>query len=336
MSLLIVILVLKTEPLRQLSLASQMVSHRVAPSVVHIHTISQSVIDPRDETIQFFGPHYERQGQGSGVIVDADGYILTNYHVVHRAAEIGVQLSDQRRVPAEVVGFDVLTDLAVIKVEADGLIAAEWGDSAEVEVGSLVWAVGSPFGLQQSVTSGILSAKDRAEKAGTVYQDFLQTDAAVNPGNSGGPLVDDRGRVIGINTAIVGETYQGISFAIPSVVARDVYDRIRRDGRVARGWLGVRMEEVTPERAQALGLPTTHGVLIAEVVEIHGVPSPAKQAGLQAGDVVIRWNDTPIDNPMTLSRAVAATKVGGTATVEIVRDGQHLKRNVVVSERPER
>ena len=183
---------------------------------------------------------WETGGQGSGVIIDPAGYILTNYHVVRGANEIRISLSDGRKVDANLVGRDAATDLAVLKVAADGLLAAEWGDSNDLEVGALVWAVGSPFGLQRSITFGILSAKNRAGVAGTVYQDFLQTDAAVNPGNSGGPLVDARGRVVGINTAIVGEAYQGISFAIPSSVARGVYERLKTTGRVERaGWVSV-------------------------------------------------------------------------------------------------
>ena len=326
---------LKTEPLRQLSLASQLVSQRVAPSVVHIQTEVSQPDEPVDEAVHLFGPRRnEGQGQGSGVIVDEDGYIVTNNHVVNGADTIIVTLGDDRRVKAKIIGVDHATDLAVIKINADQIIPAQWGNSDDVQVGSLVWAVGSPFGLQQSVTSGILSAKNRAEKAGTVYQDFLQTDAAVNPGNSGGPLVDDQGRVIGINTAIVGETYRGISFAIPSTVAKDVYQRIRSDGRVARGWLGIQMEEIDAQLAHELGLSKAEGALVMRVVEGQGTPSPASAAGIQEGDVVVRWNQVVVDRPSTLSRAVAATKVGTSANVEIVRDGTPKTVKVFVGERP--
>ena len=328
---------LSTEPLRQLSLASQLVSQRVAPSVVHIQTEAARSDEPEDEAAHLFGPRRnEGHGQGSGVIVDEAGYIVTNNHVVNGADTIIVTLGDDRRLEAEVIGVDYGTDLAVIKINADRIIPAEWGNSDDVQVGSLVWAVGSPFGLQQSVTSGILSAKNRAEKAGTVYQDFLQTDAAVNPGNSGGPLVDDRGRVIGINTAIVGETYRGISFAIPSTVAKDIYQRIRSDGRVARGWLGIQMEEIDAQLASELGLSKAEGALVMRVVQEGGVTSPALVAGIKEGDVVVRWNNVVVDRPTTLSRAVAATRVGTAANVEIIREGTTKIVKVVVGERPGR
>jgi len=234
------------------------------------------------------------------------------------------------------VGYDALTDLAVLKVRADELQAAEWGNSDELRTGSLVWAVGSPFGLEQTVTQGILSGVNRAEKAGTAYQNFLQTDAAVNPGNSGGPLVDVQGRVIGINTAIVGQTYRGISFAIPSSIARQVYDRILQDGHVARGWLGVAMEEMTRERADQLGLSKKEGVYVIAVVNNESTPSPAQKAGIREGDVVVRWNDIKINNRTTLSRAVAGSEIGADVTIEIIRAGERMKLEVTVGERPTR
>ena len=166
-----------------------------------------------------------------------------------------------------------------MKVQADNLIAADWGDSDALETGALVWAVGSPFGLRHSITFGIVSAKNRGDSAGSAYQDFLQTDAAVNPGNSGGPLVDSRGRVVGINTAIVGDTYQGISFAVPSLIAKQVYQRLKSDGHIARGWLGVAPQELTDELRSQVGLNDTQGVYVAAVINRPQLPSPAANAG---------------------------------------------------------
>lgn len=330
---------LKGSPLGKLSVYYQMVSKRVRPSVVHINT---KVDDTRvssdesfDEAHPFFGPHrFEGRGQGTGVIVDKDGYIVTNYHVVEAANEITVTLSDNRRVEGRLLGYDEPTDLAVIKIDEDRIIAAEWGDSDGVEVGSLVWAVGSPFGLQHTVTMGILSAKNRAGSAGTVYQDFMQTDAAVNPGNSGGPLVDEQGRVIGINTAIVGQTYQGISFAVPSNVVKKIYEKIKKDGHVSRGWLGVEMRELTDDKATELGLTNVAGVLVTDLPELPGLPSPARHAGIQAGDVLVSWNGHEVDSAGTLRRHVGETDVGTKATVVVIRSGMKLQFEVAVAKRP--
>jgi S1-C subfamily serine protease len=326
---------LKDLQLVGLSKASQLVSQHVGPSVVHIDVTSVDARRGSEELAQLFGPHaFESHGQGSGVIVDKQGYIVTNFHVVHGATEIQVSLSDGRVLPARIVGVDSLTDLAVLKIPGDDLVAAQWGDSDHVNVGAMVWAVGSPFGLQSSITFGIVSAKHRSGKAGKVYQDFLQTDAAVNPGNSGGPLVDADGRVIGINTAIVGEVYQGVSFAIPSSVAEEVYKRLKANGRVARGWLGVQLDDLTEESAQRLGLSEPRGALIMGVVDDPQIRSPAKDAGLRADDVVVSWNGKPIDKASDLMRLVGMTEIGSKAQVELMRRGSKLTVEVVVSARP--
>jgi S1-C subfamily serine protease len=327
---------LEHSPLKGLSDVSQMVSHRVGPSVVHIYTVPDSE-ESADETTRLFGRfHRGLEGQGSGIVVEDTGLILTNYHVVRGSREIRVALSDGRNVSARVVGSDPLTDLAVLQVRADKLIAAQWGDSDGLEVGALVWAVGSPFGLDRSITFGILSGKHRAGQAGTHYQDFLQTDAAVNPGNSGGPLVDAQGRVVGINTAIVGDSYQGISFAIPSSVAQDVYQRLKTQRRVVRGWLGVALDVVSADRAKRLGLPEAKGAYVVSVVDDPTGPSPAKTAGVQDGDVIVGWNGQSIDDPNTLSRLVAQTEVDRAVKLVLIRDRQTLTLDVTVGERPER
>jgi S1-C subfamily serine protease len=222
-----------------------------------------------------------------------------------------------------------------LHVPANNLAAAEWGDSDRLDVGSLVWAVGSPFGLQRSITSGILSAKNRAGMAGRVYQDLLQTDAAVNPGNSGGPLVDAHGRVVGINTAIMGESFQGISFAIPSRVARQVYEGLKKDGHVERGWLGVGLGDVTEELAPQLGLSNPSGARILAVYTDAAQPSPAQKAGLRADDVVVRWNGLAIADAAALSLSVARTEAGSTAEAVVVRAGKTFTVKIVVGRRPQ-
>ncbi|GIW92055.1 MAG: hypothetical protein KatS3mg110_0096 [Pirellulaceae bacterium] len=323
-------------PPSPLSLAGKEVARRIAPSVVHISVKLPAESTDAEPTLFNFPFHRQRQrwaGQGSGIIVDTAGYVLTNYHVVKAASEISVRLSDGRRVPARLVNHDEMTDLAVLKIDAEGLIPVEWGDSENVEVGSQVWAVGSPFGLQQSLTTGILSAKHRGGVAGSPHQDFLQSDAPVNPGNSGGPLVDEQGKVIGINTAIVGEAFQGVSFAIPSHVARNVFERLVRDGKVRRGWLGVQMDEVSEELASQLELGRPYGALIIAVVD-DPAGCPAREAGIQVGDVVVSWNDQPVDNPAALSRLVAQTAVGSKARVRLRRGTEWVDLAVLVGEHP--
>lgn len=318
-------------PLTDLSRAYQMVSQVIGPSVVHINTQSAA---PQIMPLSTQGrSRMPSEGQGSGIIVDAAGYIVTNYHVIRDSSEIDVTLADGRKIRARVVGTDRPNDLAVLKIAADKLTAANWGDSEAVEPGALVWAVGSPFGLERSITSGIVSAKHREGLSRSLHQDFLQTDAAVNPGNSGGPLVDSQGRVVGVNTAIVGDAYQGISFAIPSNVAREVYERLKADGSIRRGWLGVQLAQVTEEQAQKAGLPQPSGVYINSVVQQEN-GSPAARAGIQAGDVVVRWNDTVVADPTELMRLVAKTPIGSRAKVAIFRDGQELTLDVMVGERP--
>jgi serine protease Do len=318
-----------------LSKAYQLVSQRVAPSVVHINVLASRQRDLPNEFAQLFGPQQrELMGQGSGVIMDHEGHVVTNFHVVHGAARVEVSLSDGRVLPARVVGADPLTDLAVLKIPGNNLSPAEWGDSEALDVGALVWAAGSPFGLQSTITSGIVSAKHRAGMAGEVYQDFLQTDAAVNPGNSGGPLVDAHGRVVGINTAILGDAYQGVSFAIPSSVAKEVFQRLKTKGQIARGWLGVQLRDVRDEDVQQRGLPDNRGALISAVIDDPRLPSPALEAGLQTGDVVLRWNGKPIAKPAELIRLVAMTEVGSTATIDVWRDGHELRLKVKIAERP--
>jgi serine protease Do len=309
---------------------SEQVAKSIGPSVVHIDTV-QSFNFPQDDlAVLFWGqpPQHIAQGQGSGVIIDANGYVLTNNHVVEGASEMTVSLSDGRKVTAELMGGDPLTDLAVLKINATGLTPAPWGDSDKLPVGAPVWAVGNPYGLDRSVTFGIISAKSRRGFGANPYQEFLQTDAAVNPGNSGGPLVDASAQVVGINTAIVGRSYQGISFAIPSDTAREVYQRLRERQPIVRGDLGVQLEELTLPIAQKLGLKDVRGALVTDVF----AGGPADQAGIERGDVIVAWNGQPVDNKTTLSFLIARTEVGSAVECMIVRDGQALTKTVKVTE----
>ncbi len=317
-------------PIREVSRASQMVSQMVGPSVVHISTAGPDLGGPLPITTRT-RMRIPTEGQGSGVVMDAAGYILTNNHVIKGASSIQVSLADGRKMKAAVVGRDDATDLAVLKIVADGLVPAAFGDSESAETGDFVWAVGSPFGLERTITWGILSAKHRAGLAGTANQDFLQTDAAVNPGNSGGPLVDSSGRVIGINTAIVGDAYQGVSFAIPSNVAQEIYGRIK----AGRGWLGVQLEEMNAEKAKAAGMAETTGVLIAGYPLGAGMPdSPAAAAGVLKGDVLLKWNDVDVSSPNDLRRLVEKTKVGTKVKAGLWRGGRELTLEVTVGQRP--
>jgi serine protease Do len=320
-------------PIGEMSRAYQMVSKLVSPSVVHISTTGTE----NGSLLPLSSPRRTRvpaEGQGSGVVIDAGGYVLTNNHVIRGATEIEVRLANDERHIATVVGVDKQTDLALLKIDAERLVAAEWGDSEGVEPGALVWAMGSPFGLERSITSGILSGKHRAPLAGTVQQDFLQTDAAVNPGNSGGPLVDAAGKIIGINTAIVGEAYQGISFAIPSNVAREIYSQLKAYREVRRGWLGVNLEDMTSERARQVSLPGPAGVYVSGIY-LQDNSSPAAHAGVQPGDVLLRWNDNVVMSPADLRKLVERTPIGSRARVLVWRDGRELTLEVVVGQRPQ-
>ncbi len=303
----------------------------IEPSVVGVRTTLQASQPAAGNW--WFEPRVVAMAQGSGVIVDKAGYILTNAHVINGYSPGGVtvQLDDGRTVQhATIVGIDPVTDLAVLKINAGGLTAAEWGDSDALEVGDSVLAVGSPYGLTETVTAGIISAKNRNVGIENVrYQDFLQTDAAVNPGNSGGPLVNMNARVIGINTAIVGHANQGIGFAIPSGLAKKVYELLRTTG-ISRGWIGVAVQDLDAAVAEKLGLPNTHGTVIVEV----GADSPAERADLKPGDVIVSWQGEAIGNSNDLRLAVAQTKPGTKVTIGYYRDGKKHEASITVAGRP--
>jgi len=309
-----------------------LVAKRLNPSVVHIDTQRSNRRGSDELNMLIDGRGPPSQGQASGVIVDSSGYIVTNYHVIAGASRVIVNLTDQQKsYPAEVVGSDPKNDLAVLKINDSNLIAAPWGDSDNLEVGDIVFAMGNPFGLDGTLTQGIVSAKGRrGVNERYPFQEYLQTDAAVNPGNSGGPLVNIQGQVIGINTAIVGPTYQGISFAIPSNVAKEIYEQIKTTGKISNGYLGVGLSVLTEEAARQLKLPDSRGALIATV----GPGSPAEKSGLRKFDVIRKWNNREIDDPRLLSYLVARTPVGTKVPVDIFREGKDQALEVTVEERP--
>ncbi len=291
---------------------------------------------------RFFGEEFQRrfreprefrqEGMGSGVIVSADGYIVTNNHVVENADEIEVSLPDKRQFKAKVIGTDPKTDVAVIKIEATGLPILPWTDSGRLEVGELVLAVGSPFGLTQTVTMGIISAVGRANMGIVDYEDFIQTDAAINPGNSGGALVNLHGELVGINTAIFTRTggHMGIGFAIPSNMVRTVMDSLIKHGKVVRGWLGVSIQELTPDLAKEFGVSETAGALVADVME----DSPASKAGFERGDVITELDGKPVKDPTHLRTLVADSAPGTKVTIALRRDKGRMSLDVTLGELP--
>jgi len=307
------------------------VAGRIKPAVVNISTEKvESAMPfehpglggPLDDFFErFFGGDERRRSLGSGVIIDPHGYILTNNHVIEQADEIEVQLSDDARYGANVVGTDPETDLAVIRIESDeDLPFASLGDSDRLVVGEWVLAIGNPFGFGHTVTAGIVSAKGRVIGQGS-YDDFIQTDAAINPGNSGGPLVNMRGEIIGINSSIVSATggSMGIGFAIPSNLAHKVYDQLVDHGSVTRGWLGVGIQQLSPDLARSFNLEGKKGAIVSEV---KGDDSPAARAGLKAGDVIVGFNGQPVDSDTTLVRLVADVRPGQVVEVQYYRDGE--------------
>ncbi len=291
---------------------------------------------------RFFGEEFERrfkqprqqpeQGLGSGVIVSNDGYIVTNNHVVEKADELMVLLGDKRKLPAKLVGTDPKTDLAVIKIDATGLPTLPWGNSVTLQAGELVLAVGNPFGLNQTVTMGIISAVGRANVGIVDYENFIQTDAAINPGNSGGALVNLQGQLIGINTAIFSRSggYMGIGFAIPSQMVKRVMESLIGHGKVIRGWLGVSIQELSEDLAKQFDAPDTQGALVGDVFST----SPAGLAGLQRGDIIRAYNGGQVKNPTHLRSLVADTAPNSSVPMTILRDSKEVTISVSIGEMP--
>ena len=325
------------------------VAARVGPSVVRVLTterVANAGVEvpphlrgtPMEEMFRRFGgretprPEQRRAGQGSGFVVDADGSIVTNAHVVGENAEVRVVMADGRELPARVIGRDTATDIALLKVEAGGqLPALGFGDSDKARVGEWVMAMGNPFGLGGSVTAGIVSARGRQIGAGP-YDDFIQTDASINPGNSGGPLFNTAGEVVGVNTAIFSPSGGniGIGFAVPSKMVQQVVAQLREHGSVRRGWLGVSMQPMDRELATALRIENAKGVLVAGVEP----NSPAARAGIRPGDVLTAIDGTKVESPRDLATGVAAVTPGHTATLAVLRDGAAIEQRVEIGTSP--
>ncbi len=337
--------------LTQLSEAQSEVAALATPSVVNISTTR--VIKSRDEVPldlfddpffrRFFGdqlPHpnvpkeHKEQSLGSGVIVSEDGYIVTNNHVIEKAQEIKVLLSNKRDYKAKLIGADPKTDIAVVKIEAKGLTALPWGDSNKLKVGEIVFAIGNPFALNQTVTMGMISAVGRANVGIADYEDFIQTDAAINPGNSGGALINARGELIGINTAILSRTggYQGIGFAVPSSMARQVMDSLVKFKKVVRGWLGVTIQEVTSDLAEEFGVRDLKGALVSGVLK----GSPAEKAGIRQGDVILQYNDKTVEDTGHLRNMVSQTPIDTKVKVRVLRQKKEIDTEVVIAELPKK
>jgi serine protease Do len=301
----------------------------LTPAVVNVRTTGEPAKGPEMLPEPFRRPQppegRERperprpmRGLGSGFVIDPTGYIVTNHHVVDGAKAIEVTLSDGRKLAAKLVGSDPETDIAVIKVEATGLPAISLGSSTALRVAEPVMAIGNPFGLDHTVTVGIISGTGRVIGAGR-YDDFLQTDAAINPGNSGGPLINTRGEAVGIATAIASRSggFQGVGFAIPIDLAKPIVQQLRMAGKVTRGWLGVSIQPLTPELAKSFGITDSKGALVASVQE----GSPAERAGVKPGDVIVRYDGKPVDSPRALPGLVANTEIGKAVELSVLRDG---------------
>jgi serine protease Do len=337
--------------LTQLSDAQSEVAAVATPSVVNISTMR--VIKSRDEAPfdlfddpffrRFFGdqfPHpnipkeHKEQSLGSGVIVSEDGYIVTNNHVIEKGQEIKVLLSNKKDYNAKLIGADPKTDIAVIKIDGKGLTALPWGDSNKLKVGEIVFAIGNPFGLNQTVTMGMISAVGRANVGIADYEDFIQTDAAINPGNSGGALINARGELIGINTAILSRTggYQGIGFAVPSTMARQVMDSLVKYKKVVRGWLGVSIQEVTSDLAEEFGVKDLKGALVSGVIK----GSPAEKAAIKQGDVILQYNGKVVEDTGHLRNMVSQTPIGTKVHVKLLRQKKEVEVDVVIAELPKK
>ncbi|MCE5312655.1 MAG: DegQ family serine endoprotease [Nitrospiraceae bacterium] len=312
------------------------ISAKVKPAVVNISTTRTIKAPAFPFSMPFFRDQAPQKRKvnslGSGVIASADGYILTNSHVIEGADDIIVKLSDNKEYKGRIIGLDSRSDIAVIKIDEKNLSTIKWGDSDQLKVGQVVLAVGNPFGLSQTITMGIVSAIGRSGIGITDYEDFIQTDAAINPGNSGGALVNTNGELIGLNTAIFSTSggYQGIGFAISSNMTKNVMNSIINQGRVVRGWLGVQIQALNPELAKQFSIKDDSGVLIADVIEA----GPAEKAGLKRGDIITEYDGKQVSNALGLRNLVAATAPGAKVKVTVLRNGKPLIVPVVIGELP--
>ncbi len=341
------------EALKKTGQAFSQVARKAIPAVVYLEVKTTVEVRGRqmpfndpfdlfgdDFMRRFFGPgqepekrEFQRRGAGTGFIISEDGYILSNYHVVGNADEIKVKLHDGREFDAEKIGADAKSEVAVIKIDAEDLPYLELGDSRAIEVGEWVVAVGNPFGLTETVTAGIISAKGRSNIGIADYEDFIQTDAAINPGNSGGPLLTIEGKVIGVNTAIYSRTggYMGIGFAVPINMARNIKNQLIEKGKVTRSYLGVYIQEVTPALAESFGLEEAQGALVSQVEEGSG----ADKAGLKSGDIILELNGKKVKNVGKFRNTVASNPPGAELELTIFREGERKQITAVTSEFPD-
>lgn len=333
------------------------VAKQVTPAVVNITTmmtekVSDGLSVPdelRDRMEEFFGKPFgprgrspqspseprgpRRGGQGSGVIISPDGYILTNNHVIADARDVKVTLPDKREFKGMIIGTDPKTDLAVVKVNAQDLPVVPWGEASTLQVGEYVLAVGNPFGLNSTVTLGIVSAVGRGHMGIAQYEDFIQTDAAINPGNSGGALVNTKGELVGINTAIFSQSggYQGVGFAVSTTMAKPIYESLVSMGKVVRGYIGVGIQDLTQDLAKSFNVKNSKGALISDVKEA----GPADQAGLKQGDVIIEYQGIPVEDSVVLQRLVTRTLVGTRVPVKVIREGRERAVTLKIGELPD-
>jgi Do/DeqQ family serine protease len=306
---------------------------RAAPSVVSVYAMKAPLRRVPGTATPFTDPDEESGGGlGSGVVMSADGYVLTNNHVVEGAGTVAVALPQGKPAPARVIGTDPETDLAVLKIEALGLEPIAVGDSDTAQIGDVVLAIGNPFGVGQTVTQGIVSGTGRNRVGINTFENFIQTDAAINPGNSGGALVDSAGRLIGINTAILSPSggSLGIGFAIPVRTATEVMEQLIKDGRVARGWLGVEAQDLTPELARSLSIRATAGAVLVRLLR----EGPAERGGLRVGDVIVAVDGKPVSDTRDLINGTAAIKPGAQGEFTAIRGGKEMKLRVEAGRRP--
>ncbi|MEQ8849622.1 trypsin-like peptidase domain-containing protein [Botrimarina sp.] len=312
--------------LRAFEETSRMVAKATSPAVVRILRPSFT-----PDGVSGMPPGMMLEGQGSGFVVDKEGYVITNNHVVEGAQRLLVEFTNGEQSDASIVGRDPPTDLAVLKIDGGDLPTLEWADSDDLQMGDLVWAVGSPFGLENTISFGIVSSTSRRSGSGLTrypYQEFFQSDAAVNPGNSGGPMVNMEGKVVGVNTMIVGEFFRGVSFSIPSNLAKEKYEQLREKGYIERGYLGMLPAEPSAAERRRLQLERGEGVMVTR----RSARTPAAEAGLRNGDVILRWNDHKAVDPTLLSREIGSTAVGSEARVVVRRleNGEPVDKELTV------
>lgn len=313
----------------ELSQASAQMIAMASQSVVRVEHAGPT--RPADDLEIYFGK-LPLETIGSGIVVDANGWVLTNYHVVRGAERIEVRGVNNVTHTASLQGVDALTDLALLRVPELNLPALNWGESRKLTRGQFVWAIGSPHGLDQSVSMGIISSTDRPTLLDSPFQDFLQTDASINPGSSGGPLIDAHGLLIGINTAIAGDSFAGIGFALPAHAARPAVEQLRLGGHVPRGWIGVQLGEVSPRRGAVAGIEAGTGAYIESFASGNAIP--AIEADLRIGDICTQFEGLEVKGPLGLIRAIAAHPIDTIATLTVVRAGRQLQVNVTVKARP--